>query len=142
VRRGTRLSSGVCARVVAFGVLLAALSGAGCQRNPESEAQRVVIDLTKYLAQNLCPGVTPELPLGNQLTVKLPDDVPPGDYVVVVRAGDPRDNVGAKGVVAREDDGTPVLRVSLDLMKLTPGPYTFSFGANSRDTYYCDIQLQ
>jgi hypothetical protein len=123
-------------------VLLAALAGAGCQRNPDPEAQRVVIDLTKYLAQNLCPGGTPELPRGNQLTVMLPDDVPLGEYVVVVRAGDPLDNVGAKGVVERADDGTPVLRVSLDLMKLTPGPYTFAFGANSRDTFYCDIQLQ
>ena len=142
MKRGTRLNSGVWGRALVFGVLLAALFGAGCRRNPESEVQRVVVDTTKHLAQNMCPGGTPELPRANGLTVMLTDDVPSGEYAVVVRAGDPRDNVGAKGVVARANDGTAVLPVNLELTKLAPGPYTFAFGTDSRHSYYCDVRLQ
>lgn len=142
MKRGTRLNSRVPARPLAIVVVLAAFSGAGCQRNAGPDEQRVVIDATKYLAQNICPGGTPELPRAKALTVKLPPDVPPGEYEVVVRAGDPRDNVGAKGTVERTDDETAVLRVNLDLTKLVPGPYTFAFGADSRHSYYCDIRLQ
>jgi hypothetical protein len=141
VKRVTRLNSEVRARALIFGVLLAALSGAGCQRKPEPEVQRVVIDTTRYLAHNMCPGGTPELPRAAALTVKLPPDVPPGEYEVVVRAGS-RDNVGAKGIVERTDDETAVLRANLDLTKLAPGPYTFAFGTDSRHSYYCDIRLQ
>ena len=105
--------------------------------------QQVVIDATKYLAKNVCPGGTPEYPRENgNMEVLLPDDVPSGKYSVVVRAPDPRNNLGATGAVERRQDGVPVLHVNLQLEKLAPGPYIFSFGFDSRHSYYCDMRLQ